>query len=42
MANALLREEKVELEENLLSWLLELQKALEEVSNLQKKLASAS
>ena len=40
-ASASLRGEKVELEEELLSWLLELQKTLEDVSNLQAKLASA-
>ena len=36
-----LRREKVELEEKLLSRLLELQKALEEVSDLQEKIDSA-
>ena len=41
VASASLREEKVKLEEKLLSRLLELQKALEEVSDLQEKLASA-
>ena len=39
--NSSLRREKIELEEKLLSHLLELQKALEKVSNLQEKLASA-
>ena len=36
-----MKRKKIELEEKLLSWLLELQKALEEVSDAQEKLASA-
>lgn len=40
-ASSSLRREKVELEEKLLSRLLELQKALEVVSDLQEKMASA-
>jgi len=39
--SASLREKKIKLEEKLMSWLLELQKAWEEVSDLQKKVASA-
>ena len=37
-ASSSLRKEKIRLEEKLLSWLLELQKALDEVSNLQEKI----
>jgi len=40
-ASSSLRREKVELEEKLLSRLLELQKALKEVFDLQKKIDSA-
>ena len=40
-ASSSLRRKKVKLEEKLLSRLLELQKALEEVSDLQKKIDSA-
>jgi len=39
-ASSSLKSEKIDLEEKLLSQFLELQKALEEVSDLQKKLAS--
>ena len=39
--SASLRREKIKLEEKLISQLFELQKALEEVSNLKEKLASA-
>ena len=40
-ASSSLRREKVELDKKLLSWLLALQKALEEVSDLQEKMNSA-
>ena len=40
-ASSSLRREKIELKEKLLGWLLELQKVLEEVSDLQEKIDSA-